>query len=170
MINLKLTIFNALATFLISSPAVEQMSDVKNEAIQPFLIAGREPLDCLWEGFYLKKSELCTSPINGSDCSEKFYDYLKIERVQQGYRVGLHSTQAYQNVCSFDFIMNLTDGKLVYKTKFGTVSLQRNSESVKISSRGLDLTALGIGVCGIHADIDGLTFPLLSHSTELKKN
>lgn len=65
--------------------------------------------------------------------------------------------------------MNLTGGKLVYKTKFGPVSLQRDSESVKISSRGLDPTALGVGVCGIHAGIDGLTFPLSSQSTEPKK-
>ena len=74
MINLKLTIFTVLVAFLISSPSVEQMSDVKNEVTQPFLRASREPLDYLWEGFYFKKSELCTSPISGSDCSEQFYD------------------------------------------------------------------------------------------------
>ncbi|WP_166359739.1 hypothetical protein [Pseudomonas akapageensis] len=115
-----------------------------------------------WPGFYSKKSELCTLPNNGEDCSEQFRDHLKIESVRQGYLVELHSTQADQHVCSFLFEMDNVGQALIYKTHFGPVLIQRNGSFLEISSKGIDPTALGLGVCGAHAEIDGLRFPLSS--------
>lgn len=65
---------------------------------------------------------------------------------------------------SFTFQMDAVNGELVYKTQFGRVLLRRNGEALEISSQGVDPTALGLGVCGVHADIDGLKFPLASKS------
>ncbi|VVN45851.1 hypothetical protein [Pseudomonas fluorescens] len=120
----------------------------------------------LWSGDYLKNSDLCTSPSSGGSCSNQFSDRLKIEPAHQGYLVELYSTQADQHVCSFSVSMNLVNGMLVYKTKFGDVFIRKKGRSLEISSGGIDPTALGLGVCGAHADIDGLAFPLTSRVSE----
>jgi hypothetical protein len=125
-----------------------------------------EPSDIslfLWEGDYSKKSSLCTSPGSGEPCPEGFSDLLKIESVQGLYLVTLLSIQADQHVCSFSFHMGAIDGGLVYKSNVGNVLLRKTGESLKIFSSGIDPTALGLGVCGAHADIDGLEFPLASN-------
>ncbi|WP_166359590.1 hypothetical protein [Pseudomonas akapageensis] len=113
-----------------------------------------------WPGQYAKKSELCTFPNNGESCLEQFRDFLKIESVRQGFLVELHSTQADQHVCSFLFRMDSVGEALIHKTQFGSVLIQRNGNFLEISSKGVDPTALGMGVCGARADIDGLRFPL----------
>lgn len=122
-----------------------------------------------WSGFYWKKAEFCTSPGNGKDCSAQFHDCLKIELGRQGYLVELYSTQADHNVCSFTFRMDAVNEKLIYKTQFGPVLLQRSGDSLEISSEGVDPTALGLGVCGVHAEIDGLKFPLASKRDAISK-
>ncbi|MCK1792055.1 hypothetical protein [Pseudomonas violetae] len=155
-----------MSMLLISSFIVGQASGASKELTQKG--EGEEASQSfLWSGYYLKKSELCTSPGSGDDCSEQFHDCLKVEPGRQGYLVKLYSTQADQNVCSFTFQMDAADGVLVYKTQFGRVLLQRNGESLEISSEGIDPTALGLGVCGVHADIDGLKFPLVSKSNAI---
>lgn len=146
-----------------SSLAVGQGGKVKNNlSLEDVEAENKSSFE--WPGYYLKKSELCTSPSNGKRCSEQFRDCLKIESGRQGYLVELQSTQADQHICSFSFQMEAVDGMLVYKTQFGRVLLQRKGESLEISSKGIDPTALGLGVCGAHADIDGLKFPLVSKS------
>lgn len=115
-------------------------------------------------GYYQKKSELCTFPITGDDCSNQFNDSLKIEPKGQSYLVELYSTQAAQNICAFSFQMDPVDSGLVFESPVGRVLLQQNGKSLKIISEGIDPTALGLGVCGIHADINNLEFPLPSTS------
>lgn len=122
------------------------------------------PSSFSWPGYYLKKSELCTSPRSGGSCSEQFSDCLKIEPRHQGYLVELSSTQAGQHVCFFSLQMEVLDGALFYKTKYGSVLVVRNGESLEVLSKGIDPTALGLGFCGAHADIDELKFPLTSKS------
>ncbi|WP_150645583.1 hypothetical protein [Pseudomonas fluorescens] len=155
-----------MSILLISSLAAGQANGSSQEVVG----AKNTPI-YLWIGYYLKKSELCTSPSNGERCSEQFRDHLNIEAGRQGYQVKLYSTQAGQHVCSFSFQMDAADGMLVYKTQFGRVLIQRNGDSLEISSKGIDPTALGLGICGAHADIDGLKFPLASKcNSECSKN
>lgn len=153
-----------MSMLLIFSITVGQAGEVSISSTQKNIDAEEASLSNFWSGNYLKKSELCTSPGDGSDCSDQFYDCLKIESGHLGYLVELYSTQADQNVCSFTFQMDAVNGELVYKTQFGRVLLRRNGEALEISSQGVDPTALGLGVCGVHADIDGLKFPLASKS------
>lgn len=117
-----------------------------------------------WSGYYVKQSEWCTSPGSGQDCSGEFHDCLKVEAASQGYIVELYSTQANQHVCAFTFNMDADNNMLVYKAQLGSVFLKRNGDSLMISSKGINSTALGLGVCGAHADIDGLKFPLINKS------
>ena len=119
-----------------------------------------------WAGHYLKQSELCTSPADGGNCSEQFDDCLKIEPGRQGNMVELHSTQANQHVCSCSLKMEPVEGTLVHRTQFGNIIIKRDGDSLEISSKGIDSTALGLGICGAHADIDGLKFSLASKSNE----
>ncbi|NWE39869.1 hypothetical protein HX875_10355 [Pseudomonas yamanorum] len=114
----------------------------------------------LWGGHYSRDSDLCTDPGSGASCSEKFRDVLDIQPNGQRYLVSLNSTQAAQHVCSFTFQMNYVSEALVYKTEFGDVVIRKNDSSLKIYSSGIDPTALGLAVCGAHADIDGLEFSL----------
>lgn len=122
-----------------------------------------------WSGRYLKKSELCTSPGNGSGCSERFNDCLEIKPEGSGYLVRLHSTQANQHVCFFSLQMDAVDGMLVHQTKFGSVFLMRTENFLEISSKGMDSTALGLGLCGAHADIDGLKFDISKRTNSVLK-
>lgn len=150
-----------LISFFPSAEAGESSNDERqgNVDVERSLSSSFE-----WSGLYLKKSELCTSPVNGESCSEQFRDCLRIESGIQGYRVELHSTQADQHVCSFSLQMDAVDGVLGYQTQFGRILVKRNGDSLEISSKGIDPTALGLGVCGAHADIDGLKFSLARKS------
>jgi len=51
--------------------------------------------------------------------------------------------------------------KLIYESELGVVSIERRDDILRISSGGIDSTALGLGFCGAHADIDGLGFYFL---------
>lgn len=114
----------------------------------------------VWSGYYTKKSDLCTEPGNGASCSEKFRDVLNVKPSGQGYLVELNSTQANQHACYFSFQMEKAGDALVYKTRYGDVLLIQDSNALKVLSAGIDPTAFGLGVCGAHADINGLSFPL----------
>jgi hypothetical protein len=114
-----------------------------------------------WVGEYRTKSGLCTTPDDGASCAHEFEDCLSIKRSVDGYYVELHSTQASQNTCSFRVEMKAAkDGRLVLDTSVGSLSLLRKGDAIEVSSPGVDPTALGLGFCGAHADIDGLVFPL----------
>ncbi len=155
VINLRSIICIIISTLCIPSFTECQANESPNKKTQQ-----------VWTGHYLKKSELCTSPNSGNDCSDRFNDSLKIEKALQGYNVELYSTQASQNICSFRLHMHIEKEKLVYHSKYGPIVLQKNGETLEISSSGIDPTALGLGICGIHADIDGLKFQT-SSKTEL---
>lgn len=118
-----------------------------------------------WAGLYLEKSELCTSVDGIDNCAEKFNDCLSIKPTTVGFLVELNSTQAYQNVCSFSLEMKASNRGLVYQSQFGEVIVERNGSYLEISSKGVDPTALGLGICGAHADIDGLRFFLANKSS-----
>lgn len=118
-----------------------------------------------WTGCYKQKSYLCTSPQDGSNCEDQFYDTLKITYNGPNYIVQLNSTQANQNICALKLEMTERDGKLIHGTEFGQISLTLKGESIVISSKGVDPTALGLGICGNHADINELTYKTASKST-----
>jgi len=164
VINLKATVCLAISMLYVSLLTAGQVNEDSKVTTQEIFFAKEMASDFLWVGHYFKKSELCTSPSDGIDCSEQFVDDLRIGKKHLGYLVKLHSTQANQSVCSFDFYMIPKDGQLIHNTQFGPVFLQKNADSLEISSKGIDPTALGLGVCGTHADIDGLKFPLSSKS------
>ena len=111
-------------------------------------------------GCYVNSSYLCTYPKDGKSCSKRFYDYLSVNSSASGYRVSLYSVQANQNVCAFSIDMSLVGGALVRETSSGVISLTREDKALRFDSKGVDPTALGLGFCGVHADIDGLEFPL----------
>jgi hypothetical protein len=111
-------------------------------------------------GCHVKRSELCTSPHDGSSCSDQFQDTLNIEPNKQDYQVTLFSTQASQHVCSFSFQMSAINGALVHDTPYGPITIKLKDGSLNIYSKGIDPTALGLGICGVRADIDGLRFPM----------
>lgn len=115
-----------------------------------------------WVGCYKIRSTLYASPVDGKSCADVFADTLKVELASQGYRVSLYSIQTSQNVCSFSFDMNENNGSLVRMTEFGPVFLNSVSDHLALSSKGTDPIAIGLGVCGIHAEVDGLKFPLSS--------
>lgn len=118
-----------------------------------------------WTGCYKQKSYLCTFPQDGSNCEDKFSDILKITYKGPTYIVQLNSTQANQNICAFKLEMSESDGKLIHETELGQISLTLQGESIEISSKGVDPTALGLGICGIHADINELEYKIASKST-----
>lgn len=119
-------------------------------------------LDITWVGKYSKDSSFCTFPGTEESCSNSFKDTLKVSRKSSGYFVELYSTQADQHVCSFAFQMAVKGGALEYDSKFGVVLIENKYDLLRVSSGGVDPTALGLGVCGAHADIDGLEFPVSS--------
>lgn len=160
MNKLKIIVSLIISMFFIPSIFAGQFDEVSKKLTQPVFWIEETPSDLIWAGYHEKKSELCTSPVDGSDCSDVFSDYLKIEKNGLGYLVKLRSTQARQSVCSFEYYMVLNRGRLIHETKFGSVTLQKNGNSFEISSKEIDPTALGLGVCGVHADIEGLKFPL----------
>ncbi|WP_396615012.1 hypothetical protein ACHZ97_11180 [Lysobacter soli] len=89
-----------------------------------------------------------------------FDDCLSIRRGLDGYHVELRSTQAEQHVCAFDLTMKGSNERLTFESEFGPVAIVQEDEALQISSAGIDPTALGLGFCGAHADIDRLRFPL----------
>ena len=115
-----------------------------------------------WVGLYVKKSELCTSSEGSASCTEEFNDCLSIRPAALGFQVALNSTQAYQHVCSFSWVMEAAGSELVYKSQVGQVLVKQSGDFLEVSSKGVDPTALGLGVCGAHADIDGLKFSIAS--------
>ncbi|MBD8238127.1 hypothetical protein SOM46_06900 [Pseudomonas fluorescens] len=157
---MKATTCLAISMLHVSLLNAEQINEDSKVTAQEFFFTKKIASNFLWTGHYFKKSELCTSPNDGVDCSEQFVDELRIEKKYLGYLVRLHSTQANQSVCSFEFYMIPKDGKLIHNTQFGPIFLQKDADSLEIFSKGIDPTALGLGVCGVHADIDGLKFPL----------
>lgn len=118
-----------------------------------------------WTGCYKQKSYLCTSPQDGGNCENQFSDTLKITYKGPTYIVQLNSTQANQNICAFKLEMSESDGILIHETELGQISLILQGEFIEISSKGVDPTALGLGICGIHADINELTYKIASKST-----
>lgn len=112
-----------------------------------------------WEGTFRVGSLLCTSPENGSDCSDVFNESLEVRKKGEDYLVTPESTQANQHVCAFSFLMKEAGRHLIYETAHGRVRMIRTDAALIISSRNVDPTALGLGICGAHADIDGLVFP-----------
>ncbi|NWE04230.1 MULTISPECIES: hypothetical protein [Pseudomonas] len=119
-------------------------------------------LDITWVGEYSKDSSFCTFPGTEESCSNSFKDTLKISRKSSGYFVELYSAQADQHVCFFAFQMAVKGGVLEYDSKFGVVLIEKKYDLLRVSSDGVDPTALGLGICGAHADIDGLVFPISS--------
>ncbi|NMX66888.1 hypothetical protein HBO15_05950 [Pseudomonas sp. WS 5111] len=119
-------------------------------------------LDITWTGEYSKDSSFCTYVGSEESCSNSFRDTLKVRKNSSGYFVELYSTQADQHVCSLAFQMAVKGGALEYDSKFGLVLIEKKYDLLKVSSGGVDPTALGLGVCGAHADIDGLEFPISS--------
>lgn len=113
-----------------------------------------------WVGKYDVKSSLCSVPETGESCADDFDDCLSIRRGPDGYHVELRSTQAEQHVCAFDLTMKESNERLTFESEFGPVAIVQEDEALQISSAGIDPTALGLGFCGAHADIDGLRFPL----------
>ncbi|WP_312708944.1 hypothetical protein [Stenotrophomonas sp.] len=111
-----------------------------------------------WAGEYSQASTLCTEPDSGRSCANAFSDHLSIIEDSTGYKVELHSTQAMQHVCSFVLRMKPEAGKLIHDSASGRVAIERRAGVLRVSSGGVDPTAAGLGVCGAHADIDGLTF------------
>lgn len=136
----------------------DEMSGVNAEASKPASVIN-------WTGFYLEKSELCTSLDGSATCAENLNDCLNIKPIALGFLVELNSTQAYQHVCSFSLEMEATNTALIYQSQFGQVLVRRNGSFLEISSKGTDPTALGLGVCGAHADIDGLRFSIANKSS-----
>lgn len=113
-----------------------------------------------WLGKYDVKSSLCSVPETGESCADDFDDCLSIRRGLDGYHVELRSTQAEQHVCAFDLTMKGSNERLTFESEFGPVAIVQEDEALQISSAGIDPTALGLGFCGAHADIDRLRFPL----------
>jgi hypothetical protein len=89
---------------------------------------------------------------------------LNVEKNDLGYLVQLHSTQASQHVCYFSFQMIASGGVLINDTPLGRLTLQLMDDTLSISSNGIDPTALGLGICGAHADIDNLIFSVSDRS------
>ncbi|MNO05353.1 hypothetical protein D3C81_2266980 [compost metagenome] len=58
--------------------------------------------------------------------------------------------------------MEAAGSELVYKSQVGQVLVKQSGDFLEVSSKGVDPTALGLGVCGAHADIDGLKFSIAS--------
>ena len=114
--------------------------------------------DGAWAGSYSQASDLCTEPGSGRSCRDGFRDSLLIVEESLGYRVELHSTQAMQHVCSFVLHMKPEGGRLIHQSELGTVAIEKHAGALRFSSGGIDPTATGLGLCGTHADIDGLEF------------
>ncbi|AHY60781.1 MULTISPECIES: hypothetical protein [Stenotrophomonas] len=118
-----------------------------------------------WTGQYSQPSDLCTEPRTGRSCRDDFRDGLSIVEESKGYRVELHSTQSMQHVCTFVLHMKPVAGKLIYESELGVVAIEKHVDALRVSSGGIDPTATGLGMCGAHADIDGLEFSSLGKLT-----
>ena len=114
--------------------------------------------DAAWAGSYSQASDLCTEPGSGRSCRDGFRDSLSIAEESMGYRVELHSTQSMQHVCSFVLHMKPEGGKLIHQSELGNVAIEKQAGALRVSSGRIDPTATGLGLCGTHADIDGLEF------------
>ncbi|AUI05797.1 MULTISPECIES: hypothetical protein [Stenotrophomonas] len=122
-----------------------------------------------WTGSYSQASDLCTEPGSGRSCRDGFRDSLSIVEESLGYRVELHSIQAMQHVCSFVLHMKPEGGKLIHQSELGTVVIEQHAGALRVSSGGIDPTAMGLGLCGTHADIDGLEFPSAGNRTRSRQ-
>ena len=120
--------------------------------------------DGAWAGSYSQASDLCTEPGSGRSCRDGFRDSLSIVEESLGYTVELHSTQAMQHVCSFVLHMKPEGGKLIHQSEPGTVAIEKHAGVLRVSSGGIDPTARA-GMCGAHADIDGLEFSSVGNRT-----
>ena len=150
-------------TFFLPYVEAEKLS---GEEIPSVIAEANKPSSVIdWTGLYLEKSELCTSLDGSASCAEKFKDCLSIKPTALGFLVELNSTQAYQHVCSFSLEMEATNTALIYQSQFGPVLVKRDGNFLEISSKGIDSTALGLGVCGAHADIDGLRFSIANKAS-----
>ncbi len=105
-------------------------------------------------------SAQCTPPSDEAPCSKELKDCLRIEPIRGAYHVEVYSTQAYQHICAFSIDMREEGGRLVFDSPLGQVSLRKAGNQLVIASDGIDPTAGGLGFCGVHADINGLEFPL----------
>jgi hypothetical protein len=56
-------------------------------------------------------------------------------------------------------------GKLIHQSELGTVAIEKHAGALRVSSGGIDPTAKGLGMCGAHADIDGLAFSSVGNRT-----
>jgi hypothetical protein len=149
-------------TLLLTTSSCFSTEDQKNNHDNKVDTASMHKIS--WTGCYKQKSYLCTSPQDGSNCEDKFNDTLKITYTPPRYAVQLNSTQANQNICSFNFEMTESNGQLVHETEFGRILIFLKGNTIEISSKGIDPTALGLGVCGNHADINELTYSLANKS------
>jgi hypothetical protein len=111
-----------------------------------------------WEGNYKTPSIRCTSPIDGSDCSAMFIDTMSIRKTDKAFTIELNSTQANQHTCALEVNMSEEDNVLVYPTDQGKIVIESSSAGLSIVSTGIDPTAMGLGICGAHANINGLKF------------
>ncbi|WP_423359208.1 hypothetical protein [Pseudomonas citronellolis] len=152
-----------LAAGLLLTSGACHSDEIKNTTIRSTQKTISKP-KVSWAGCYKQKSYLCTSPEDGSNCEDKFNDTLKITYKDPSYAVQLNSTQANQNICSFNFEMTESNGQLVHGTEFGRILIFLKGNTIEISSKGIDPTALGLGICGNHADINELTYSLANKS------
>lgn len=77
-LKLRMATYFAMSMLLIFSITVGQTGEVSIGPTQKNIDAEEASLSYFWSGNYLKKSELCTSPSDGSACSDQFYDCLKV--------------------------------------------------------------------------------------------
>lgn len=112
-----------------------------------------------WAGYYEIESPLCSDAENWGPCRSEFKDCILVENVENSWHVELYSVQAMQSICAFSLQMHHAGGKLIYSDgKGGEISLQEKGGRLTLSSLGLDPGKAGF--CGVHAGIDGVSFPL----------
>ena len=155
-----------LMKLLVFFSSCAEAGEFSDEEVSGVIAETNKPSSVIdWAGLYLEKSELCTSLDGSASCAEKFKDCLSIKPTALGFLVELNSTQAYQHVCSFSLEMEATNTALIYQSQFGPVFVKRDGNFLEISSKGIDPTALGLSVCGTHADIDGLRFSIANKAS-----
>ncbi|WP_189591331.1 hypothetical protein, partial [Mesorhizobium sp. M8A.F.Ca.ET.207.01.1.1] len=79
----------------------------------------------------------------------------------------LHSTQSMQHVCAFVLQMKPEGGQLIHQSDLGTLAIEKHAGALRVSSGGIDPTVTGLGMCGAHADIDGLEFSFVDNRRRL---
>ncbi len=81
----------------------------------------------------------------------------------------VEESQAMQHVCSFVLHMKPEGGELIHQSELGTVAIEKHAGALRVSSGGIDPTATGLGLCGTHADIDGLEFSSVGNRTRSRQ-